>query len=496
MAATNVHRLGLLIVFALSRWIYYYAGIQFDASPIDKFFQIFDPALLTNRLGETLYYAHTQPPGFNFIVGCLLKLFPNHVADAAHAVYLCLGIVILLSLYELMLDLDVRPIVAAIAAAAFMVTPGIVLFENLLMYEYPLLALLCVAALCWYRLFERPRAWIAFALFSILCALVVTRSIFHLFYLMLVIAVVIYAFPRYWKHWMLAAALPLALAFGVYFKNWILYGQFTSSTWMGFNIYTITTHQLTPEEMDRFIAEGAISPAERLNTLDPLSTYAGYVTPVPRRGIPVLDQELDSTGRANFNNPAYFQLESIYLKDGKYLLTHYPVVYLRSVVRAWFAYFLPTTDFPYFADARANIQDFDRWFNVLGFGQLRDTGNRKDLRNMESSGAVLSLLLHTGLFLLIGLPLVFFYGCRRLWKSLQQEAWTTPRNALLSFVLFHIIMVTALVNLLSSFENNRYRLPIDGFYLVLAALTVDRLLSWRRPKNNTLVPGGEVGSHP
>lgn len=494
MAAPNVHRLALAIVFTLSRLVYYYAGVRFDARPLDKFFQIFDPVLLKDRLAETLLYAHTQPPGFNLALGWLLKLFPDRLAAAAHVVYLGLGLVILFALFELMRDLGVRPNIAAIASALFLVSPGMVLFENLLMYEYPLLALLSVAALCWYRLFERPRPGIAFALFSLLCALVVTRSLFHLFYLVLAMVIVVYAFPKHRKHFILAAALPLALAFGVYLKNWVLYGQFTSSTWMGFNIYTITAHQLTPEEMDRFIAERAISPVERLDTLEPVSAYKGYVTTAPARGIPVLDRELDSTGRANFNNPAYFQLHRIYIADGEYLLRHYPVVYLRSIEKAVFAYFLPTTDFPYFKEARTNIRSFDRWFNLVVFGQLRDTGNRKDLRAMENRGTALSLVLYTGVFLMIGLPLLFLFGCWRLWKGLRRQTWTAPRNALLAFVLFHIAMITVLVNLLSSFENNRYRLPIDGFFVTLAALAVDRVLS-RRSRSEADVASSQFDRH-
>jgi uncharacterized membrane protein len=52
------------------------------------------------------------------------------------------------------------------------------------------------------------------------------------------------------------------------------------------------------------------------------------------------------------------------------------------------------------------------------------------------------------------------------------------RLALLAFMLFHIAFITLLVNLLSCFENNRYRLPIDGFYVVLLAFCADRI--WRK----------------
>ena len=93
---TSVTR-ALLLVFALSRALYYAAGVRFDARPLDRFFQFIDPQLLRHRLLESLYYFHIQPPGFNLFAGLVLKLFPVYYASAFHAVYLFCGVVIMLS---------------------------------------------------------------------------------------------------------------------------------------------------------------------------------------------------------------------------------------------------------------------------------------------------------------------------------------------------------------------------------------------------------------
>ena len=47
---------------------------------------------------------------------------------------------------------------------------------------------------------------------------------------------------------------------------------------------------------------------------------------------------------------------------------------------------------------------------------------------------------------------------------------------LLGFMLFNIAYITMVVNFLSTFENNRYRFPVDGFFLVLAVLALDRII--------------------
>ncbi len=476
-------RLWLLSVFVFSRLAYFAAGIRFDTRPLDVFFQIFDPALLRTRLLETSYYAHTYPPGYNIMLGIVLKLFPNHFVTAFHVLYMMFGVALLFALYDLLQALGVGPGLSAALACLFIVSPECILYENFLAYEYPMLAMLCVAALWFYRLLQRPRVLLANGFFFLVAWLVVFRSIFHLLYFVLVAAAVIFLLPGHRKMLALAAIVPFLLAFSTYAKNWKLYGQFTSSSWMGFNIYTITTHQLTDGEMETFIRGGKISPVEALETLGPLSQYRDFVTIPPPTGIPILDQQLDSNGRPNFNQLGYLQLQKIYLADGKFLLLHYPKAYVRSCVKAWFAYFLPATDFIFFKETRPHIYRFDRFVNMVAFGQLREASDRKDLRKLESAGSSpLYLTLYTSIFLMIGLPALFLYACWVFFARLRNKVFRREQTALLGFVLFHILMVTGIVNFLSCFENNRYRVPIDGFFLLLFGMACTSFLEILRKR--------------
>jgi hypothetical protein len=278
-----------------------------------------------------------------------------------------------------------------------------------------------------------------------------------------------------------AAVLPFLLAFGTYAKNSVLYGKFANSTWLAQAVFTITIHQLTSAELESFIAQGKISAVDRIETMGPLNDYRDFVTIPPPTGVPILDQQFDSTGRPNFNQLAYLQLQKIYLTDGKYLVLHYPKAYLRSCVKAWFAYFLPATDFVFFTETRPHIYKMDRILNTVVFGQLREASNRKDLRKLESAGASpIYLALYTGVFLIVGLPLLFLYGCWRLWTGVRNHALDRARASLLAFGLFHIVMITAVVNFLSCFENNRYRVPIDGFYLLLFGMICSAVWNRRR----------------
>lgn len=471
--------LWLLAVFAISRVIYYAAGVRFDARPLDNFFQFLDPALLENRLLESLWYMHTQPPGFNLFAGLVLKLFPSAYASAFSVLYMIMGACIAILIFSLMLLFNCNRHVAWIITALFIVSPGFVLFENILVYEYPLMAVGCLAAWLLYRLLLQP-GWLNAALFfGCIAALAWIRSIYHFLYYLLIFAAVLILIKVRRTQITVVGFIGLLLVLVPYIKNWYLYGVFNSSTWMSYNMATITVGHLTQEEKDRFVKEGLISPVCVIPAPSPIDAYRNYIHPVPLTGIPVLDQETDSTGRSNFNNLQYFQVQKYYVTDGKALLRHYPKCYVRSLEKSWFTYFLPSGDFPFFDLNRPKIFTWDRVWNVLFFGQWRDASNRKNLRALEASGSPLMLVLFTGTYLLLGLPLLCMWGCWLLWTSIRNRGLEAARAATLAFMLFNIAYVTGVCNFLSSFENNRYRLPVDGFYAILLAMAVSRIMAAR-----------------
>ena len=67
----------ILASFAISRWLYYMAGVRFDVKLLQSNFQFIDLELLRTRLWESLWYFQMQPPLPNFTVGLALKAFPE-----------------------------------------------------------------------------------------------------------------------------------------------------------------------------------------------------------------------------------------------------------------------------------------------------------------------------------------------------------------------------------------------------------------------------------
>jgi len=482
----------LAIVFAMSRLGYYLHGVRFDARPVLHYYQFVDPELLKNRLFESLFYLQVQPPGWNLYIGAVLKFFPRAYPAVFHILYLVLGLEICWATYYLMRTCGVGRWLAFILASWFIVSPGVVLFENYLLYEYLVAFLLLMAAVALVRFAQGERAIWIILFFASLLALVFVRNFFHLVYFAAIAAGLAFLYPRRRRLVLLCAALPLALILGLYAKNWMLVGSFSGSTWIGMNMDVITLHQLTGEESKNFVQRGLISPAALLDVGSPIELYQRYIKMPARTGIPVLDDCVTSTGATNFNCMAYLQVEGIYTKDGMVLLRNYPVVYLRSIEAAWFTYFLPAGDFPFFDLNAAKIHALDRLWNIAFFGQLKEASDRKDLRRMAAQGARGSLVLYAGIFLVLGLPAIWLWGVFYLVTGVRRKTIDKTTAILLGFLLLNIAYVTVIANFLSSFENSRYRFPLDAFYVVLFGI----FLTKARPRLASLWWPTRSRSHP
>jgi len=469
----------LLAAFAASRIAYYAAGVRFDLRPLTNYYQLVDPALLENHLLQTCWYMHTQPPGFNFLVGLVLKAVSGASARtvAFGAAYLLMDAASVLLLLLLQKELRVLPRVALALTVLFAVSPGLLLHENLLMYEPPQLFALLAGAYALARLLRTGGLlWLAVFSFSI-AGIAILRPTYHLLW------VAIAAFGPIWfarrtparklstAMW-IAALLACAAVGAFYVKNFVLYHRFGASTFAGVQADSITAWQLTPAKREEFIAKGLISPISRVPGDAPLAEYKGYLHPVAPTGIPILDQEKNSTGRDNLNNLQYLQADDIYIHDAIVLLRIYPQCYLQSVAIAWFTYFLPTGDFPFFDYNRPKIFGWDRLFNLLVFGQWKDAADRKRLRR---EGPRLGMLLYESLSLLVLLPLLFCYGSWLVWRD-----WRGIRDSAfagtVAFIVFTIATVSFISTFFASFECNRYRFPIDGFFVCLLAMAVSSAL--------------------
>ena len=69
-------------------------GLRFDASQEPAFWHFIEPQLLEDRLLESLFYLHSQPPLFNLWLGAYHQLFGSWMPAAFGATYAGLGVLL------------------------------------------------------------------------------------------------------------------------------------------------------------------------------------------------------------------------------------------------------------------------------------------------------------------------------------------------------------------------------------------------------------------
>jgi hypothetical protein len=115
-------------------------------------------------------------------------------------------------------------------------------------------------------------------------------------------------------------------------------------------------------------------------------------------------------------------------------------------------------------------------------GEFKYTSDRKDLRAIAAQGGKLSLILYTGIFLLIGLPTLWLWSIYYLVTGIRRKTLAPPVAVLIGFLLFNITYLTAVANFLSSFENNRYRFQFDAFFVILFGVALEQLRRTADPR--------------
>ena len=223
-------------LFVVSRIAYRLAGIGFDTRSTWRTWIFLDGRFLEADLFESIANLHSQPPLFNLFYGLVLHL-PDSLQKPVYTLtFVALGALLTYSLYALSSGLGVNRNLAFGATLVFIVGPTNVLYENWFHYAYPVAVLLCASGLFLLLFFRtQHRRW-AVAFFVVLALVLLTRSSYHLVFLLAVVALVAWASQLRARQVVLIAALPVLVVVLWYGKNLAMFDTFSSSSWLGMNL--------------------------------------------------------------------------------------------------------------------------------------------------------------------------------------------------------------------------------------------------------------------
>ncbi len=464
----------LLLVLAamlVVRGIAYNAGVRFwDTRGF--LWQLLPDHLLRDDLWRSVWYLHSQPPLFNLLTALLLKIAPSEAAFSiiAQLLYLGAGILMIVLLFRLLLRLEVSLWLAGIVVGGFAIAPATILYENFYMYDYLVALLMVVAAYTLHRYASdhAPRDGMLF--FAALASVCLMRSLYHLAWLLLLLALVWWLLPRVRRRTLYVVALPVLLVAAVYGKNLLVFGNFVSSSWLGMNVWRIASFGLPPDEREQLVQQGVLSPVAQVPAFSQLAIYEPLLPATHPTGIPALDEPGNAIS-PNFNHLAYRQIAQHYLHDSLTLLQTQPQYYCTGLLTAVKIYFRPASDsYIFYYGHPDSIATYDRFVNRYLL-----------LQRTDSRLPPATVLHDISLTLLVLLPLLVAYGTVLLWHE-WRHAGVTPQVVLLLFILLTIAYTTVLGNLLEVGENNRFRFTIDPLYTILFALLLRDIVGGVRCK--------------
>ena len=447
----------LTVLFIFSHMIYFIIGVRFDDSPLREFWQYLDPELLRNKLLESCFYLHSQPPLFNLFLGIILKLFPGNEKFVFQIIYLAYGLTLYFFLFFLQTKLGISRITALFLSTLFMISPSFVLYENWLFYTFPLAMLLLLSAFFLYQFLDNGKWWAALCFFISLFLISGIRSVFHLSYYLFIVATLVVVYRRNRKIIILSALAPFLLLLSFYCKNFVLFDKFSTSSWMGMNIWSMTGVNMPLGERIRLVDEMKLSQVSTIERFSELSSYPSkYLNLKGYEDIPALRQVKKSTSYNNYNHLAYMAISEQYFKDALYILKHYPKTYLKGLSYSWRSYFKSSSDYSFLKINRSKLLFMNNLFDYLFYGKIPFQ---------------ISKFSSIYLFLLLCLPLLVFYALGLAFKiNSIGGALSFKQQILILYICFNIIYVAVIGNSLEAWENNRFRFITDPLYLALMGL--------------------------
>lgn len=481
----------VIVAFTVSRLaLANIAKLRFDNRPLNDAAQLLDRGQLRDNLLNSLLNLHAQPPMFNLVVGLGLRA-PSHLETPLfHALYLATGLGIVLCLYTVLRRVGVPTLWAVGPTLLFICSPGIFLYENWLSYDYLVVLLLALSVVALQRYVSTRRPSQAALFVTALATLVLTRSLFHLAWLLLCVILVVVLAIADRRRILAAVSIPVLLVAGLHLQRLSSFGTFALSSGLGVSLAKITVFQLSVADREALLAQGELSPVSGVEPLSPAARYNGLI-PQPRRtGIPVLDEEekghfenptTNDIFRTNMNSLASLAISDSYLKDSLHVLRTYPGVYLRGVKTATELYFRPTSDFFTLAENRAQVAPIEYAYNkgVLGVA----AGGRGEIAIPEARTLYRLGPARTAWTVVVAYAGAVIGGAFFLLRSLLRRHAGVESVVVAGYLWFTIVYIFLVSNLVEVGENNRFRLYSDPLVLMLLATLV--MEKWRARHRNT-----------
>jgi hypothetical protein len=446
----------IITVFVASRFVAMFLGIHLDMRALSDYWQYLAVETLRYHLLTGVWYDHAQPPVFNLFLGSVLKIGGAHYKLIFCIILKLISLCNALLLFGIVKKLTTVNSLPIIVALVYILSPATIIFESELFYT-GLVSLLLLASVFFLIRLTESDGWLnAFGVFLPLAVLCLTRSVYHISWLFVIAASLLYYFRRKasLNKLVLASIAGIVLAGSWYIKNKLIFGKLTTSTWLGMNMARNVFH------------DNEIKDSSRIEAYEPfsrISVYRKFLDPEFENKFKGLNdrdllQEMKNDSFINETEVSYIQVSELYQKASMGFIHNHPGTYLKNVFQSSILFFTPGTLYSLTLENAGKIKFYDLFysFNLTIFSK-----NKQERRILLTISALPKLILYI---------FVFFIFARMCMHARSITPWNL-------FILITIGFVFGISSLFEHYENMRFRFEIEPLFLILAAQVFSRLFS-------------------
>ncbi len=441
-----------LVVFASSRALAANCGLTFCSEHAAQIMHFPELGLLRDRLFETVWHLHGQPPGPSLVLGALLKLAGDDWPRWAAWLFHGLGAIAGWSLLTVLRALGVRPAAAVATACTFVLLPSVLVYEHYAFTTLPVAALLLLAAVPLVRAGGTSAPWAG--LFLLLAALVLNvRNVFHFVWWLACFLLVLRTWRGSRRALLLAAVLPALVALAPYAKNTIVHGRFEASSWSGFGLARKTYHQDELAVRADEALRGLREPIQAVPVFGSVEEFALVVPAVPPTGVPVLDRPRKANGFVNYHHALVAEASARMREAALADMKQRPERYIADVFRTVPIFFAASSEWRPVATPRAQLGAY---------------------------ATAIDTVLHTPWFAGLGLWawgtfVVLLASAPAVWRVVRRGPKAERADVVVAFAVGTYVYLALAAVLLDTNEVMRHRLKVDGLLLLAAVLVFARV---------------------
>jgi hypothetical protein len=348
----------------------------------------------------------------------------------------------------------------------YLLSPALIIFESELFYTTFISLLLLTSAWFVLRLqapgttedrlaagataSDRPdHPWrYAAGIFLPLTILCLTRSMYHLLWLAVLSICLLLARKKTaaFKPLLTSALCSILLVSGWYLKNYIIFGQFSTSSWIGMNLARTVFYGYPVTDSNEIATIEPFSPLRYYHRFIDTSERAGFMGLDDRDLLSVTKNNVDSI--ENMNHVDYLGISRQYMTASKDYLKRHPLSYAKTVLQNSVIFFAPATRYPFAEQAAGKIKYYDA---VYSFNLSHFAHTKAQRRIALTLSAIPKIFVYLYVFYLLGM-------------DIYRRKKISPLNL---FIILTVGFVFFTSSLVEHYENMRFRYEIEPLFLVL-----------------------------